>query len=142
MALKSSDIKYALQMCEICNTLLPPYFMCNKQCCFIQLPFHTSICSPHNDIINIFYVSSLFVRKLKMSDMKYALQICKINNALSPIDVMCNKQCFFIQLTFHTSICSPHNDIINIICLVCVVLIIRKFFKTVIVYISPTKQPN
>ena len=115
MKMKMSDMKYAIQMCKINNALSPIDVMCNKQCCFIQLPFHTSICSPHNDIINIFYVSFLFVRKLKIEDMKYALQICKINNAISPIDFMCNKQCFFIQLSFHTSICSPHNDIINII---------------------------
>ena len=84
----------------------------------------------------------LFVRKLKMSDMKYALQMCEICNSLLPPYLMCHWPCCFIQLPFQTSICSPHNDIINIIFLVCVVLIIRKFFKTVIVYMSPTKQPN
>ena len=93
MALKSSDIKYALQMCEICNTHKPPYFMCIKQCFFIQLPFQTSICSPHNDIINIFYVSSLYVRKMKMSDMKYALQMCEICITLLSSYFMCHKQC-------------------------------------------------
>ena len=36
--LKMSDMKYSLQMWEICNKILPPYFMCHKQCWFIQLP--------------------------------------------------------------------------------------------------------
>ena len=45
--------KYDLQRCMRCNNESPPHYICHKQCCFIQLPFPTSIYSPYHDIMII-----------------------------------------------------------------------------------------
>ena len=124
-----ADTKYHLQTYMGYNTLLPPHYICHKQCCFIQLPFPTSICSPCYDIMIIFYISLLFIWKFIMADTKYDLQTCMGYNKNSPPHYICHKKCCFIQFPFPTSICIPCYDNM-IICLYFLIVYLKIYNGT------------